>query len=234
LPNFAKDFGLQKKAFCFILFCVRKFSLWYFLLFGCLFVSVARESKAQGTLDSLTIPAISGAPVIGYYVSGGVGWSFVPTSDILVTGIEASAIQFSFWQGSNQVLATFNVSSPNTKPPNSFAPIAPLFLSAGELYFVSCQNSNFSDVVVFSVWGLQGAHGLPSFGTSSYISEFASYRVSPNRQWSPTVSPPDSNTDVLLYGPNFQFKVVPEPSAISISIVGLLFHARKLKPRRKV
>jgi hypothetical protein len=135
LPNFAKDFGLQKKAFCFILFCVRKFSLWYFLLFGCLFVSVARESKAQGTLDSLTIPAISGAPVIGYYVSGGVGWSFVPTSDILVTGIEASAIQFSFWQGSNQVLATFNVSSPNTKPPNSFAPIAPLFLSAGGTLF---------------------------------------------------------------------------------------------------
>jgi hypothetical protein len=152
LPNFAKDFGLQKKAFCFILFCVRKFSLWYFLLFGCLFVSVARESKAQGTLDSLTIPAISGAPVIGYYVSGGVGWSFVPTSDILVTGIEASATQFSFWQGSNQVLATFNVSSPNTKPPNSFAPIAPLFLSAGELYFVSCQNSNFS-VVVVSLFG---------------------------------------------------------------------------------
>jgi len=198
-------------------------------LLGCLVALIACGSKAQGTLNALTIPSIypPSAPVIGFVTSGGIGWSFVPTSDIFVTGIEASAPQLSFWQGSNQVLATFGVPVPSTPPADSFSPIAPLFLSAGQLYFVSCQTSNFSGFVGLTVWGLQGASSLPSFSTSSYISQFASYHVSASGQWSPATDLPLSNSDYLLYGPNFQFQVVPEPGITGLSILGLLFCSKR-------
>ena len=198
----------------------------YFLLVWCVVVSIVSESKAQGTLDALIIPPISGAGVVGY-VLGAVGWSFVPTQDILVTGIKASGPQFSFWQGSNQIIATFNIASPSINPLLGFTPIANVALSAGQLYFVSCQNSNSSDVVPVTVRGLEGASGLRPFSTSSYISQFASYKVSPSGEWSSTVSSPYNNTEVLFFGPNFQFQVVPEPNVITISILGFCLCVRK-------
>lgn len=153
-----------------------------------------------------------------------------------MTGIEASAPQLSFWQGSNQVLATFDVSGPSPNPTGSFTPVAPLFLSAGQLYFISCQNSNFSGQVFVTAWALPGTsspspYGPEPFSTSSYISQFASYYISPDKEWSSTRTPPSSNSDYLFYGPNFQFQVVPEPMSFELLIFGFLFCLHKLKPR---
>lgn len=196
-------------------------------------ISFSFELNAQGTVDALSFSTLTGASVIGCH-PGGVGWSFTPTADIVATGIEASAPQFSFWQGSNQIMATFGVSEWFIKPVNSFTPIAPLFLSAGQTYFVSCQNSNFFDSVTFSVWGLQGADGLRPFSTSTYISQFASYYVSATGQWSPTTTPPTLSASYLFYGPNFQFEVVPEPRELCLLIFGFAFCLLKQKNQRRV
>lgn len=187
-----------------------------------LLTCIAPVAKSQGTLDALTIPAISGAPVTGYTV-GGAGWSFVPTTDILVTGVEASAPLVIFWQNSYQNMATFSVSSPSLIPANSFDSITPLLLSAGQVYYVSCQNSSLSDAILLTGWALPGTgspppYGTPPFSISPYISQFASYFLSSAGQWT---LPPGSSSNNLYYGPNFQFQVVPEPSTGSLAFLGL-------------
>ena len=201
----------------------------YLLLFSCVAASDVREAKAQGTQDALTIPSTSGVRVDGY-APDGVGWSFIPTADMYATGVEASAPQLSFWQGSNQVLATFDVPSTSIVPSGSFTPIAPVFLASGQLYFISCQYSNYSSGFGLTFWGLQGAGGLSSFTISPYLSQFASYYVSATGQWTSTTTPSSLNGNYFLYGPNFQFQLVPEPTGFELLIVGFLFCARKPKP----
>jgi hypothetical protein len=200
----------------------------YLLLFGCVAASDVREAEAQGTQDALTFSTASGSRVDGYAPEG-VGWSFIPTADLYATGIEASAPQLSFWQGSNQVLATFDVPSPSILPSGSFTPIAPVFLASGQLYFISCQYSNYSSGFGLTLWGLQGAGGLHSFTPSPYLSQFASYYVSATGQWTSSTIPSSSNGNYFLYGPNFQFQLVPEPASFGLLLVGFLFCIRKPK-----
>src|ERR1019366_4548057 len=88
------------KQFLFLL-SVQFLILWAFLL--------PRPVVAQGTLNALDFD--SGGTVIGY-VSQGVGWSFVPTVDLLVTGISSTAPQVDFWLGTNQNIATYNSAGP--------------------------------------------------------------------------------------------------------------------------
>jgi hypothetical protein len=74
---------------------------------------------------------------------------------------------------------------------------------------------------------------LPAFDVSSPISQFASYYLLANSQWSPTVSSPSHNTDVLIYGPNFQYQVVPEPSTTALLLCGTCLSAGLLVRRIK-
>jgi hypothetical protein len=161
--------------------------------------------KAQGTSAamSFSLPGNTG------YVFGGVGWTFVPTSNLVVTGISSTAGKVSFWLGTNQVFASYDYSG--GYPSFPFQSIAPLLLFAGQSYAISAQNTNFTSEVVFMVFGppSSNVYDPPPFGISSYISQFASYSLSTNAQWgSPLVSPP-ANTNYLFFGPNFQFQVVP-------------------------
>jgi hypothetical protein len=176
---------------------------------SCIFASTGREANAQGVMDALTFYAgPKGAP-FGFVQSGGVGWSFIPTTDILVTSIEASEPQVSFWLGSNQVVATFGISNVNMFPVGSFTAITPLHLTAGNDYLVACQWSNSSDLVFFSIWNLPETGSALPFTASPYISYVGCYYVSTNGQWSSPTTPPEFNTNLLLYGPNFQFQLVP-------------------------
>jgi hypothetical protein len=141
------------------------------------------------------------------YVIGGVGWTFVPTSALLVTGIAATAPQVSLWQGTNQIIANYDCLG---AWPYNFQSITPLLLSAGQRYAISAQNSNFTSEVDFMVYGPPGGsvYDPPPFNLSPYISQFASYLLSSTGQWSP-MTPPPNNTNYLGFGPNFQFQVVP-------------------------
>ena len=104
----------------------------------------AVTSFSQGTLEAL---ATSPSRVIGFE-NGGVGWSFVPISDLLVTAIRSTAPQVNFWLGSNQVIVTYS----NTG--FDYQAVQPLPLSAGQSYFVSTQNANPNSdpTVVFNIY----------------------------------------------------------------------------------
>jgi hypothetical protein len=186
-------------------------------LAACLIGCDAPESKAQGTLDAITFGP--GSRLVGLFF-GGAGWSFVPTTDILVTGISGLGQQVSFWQSPGQGLATFTITSPSY----NFESILPLLLSAGQTYFISCQNPNFSGIVIGEGHDRLGTGGgrATTFETALFISQFESYLISTSGQWSSTGS------DYLTYGPNFQFQVVPEPTACSLL---LLFSCIRLGSR---
>lgn len=172
---------------------------------------------AQGTLEAIrfTPPGVAG------YTTNGVGWSFIPTSDLLVTAVSSTAPQISFWQGTSQAIATFAYPGPYGSipagPSTNFQAVPPLLLSAGQTYFITTQTSNFTSQVNFFFFGLNGTGGLTPFTTSSNISQFASYYVSPSGQWT-SPSTPD-NVNYLLLGPNFQFQVVPEPSCSELFLL---------------
>lgn len=184
----------------------------------------ADHLTAQGTFQAISfnLPGVAG------YTANGVGWSFVPNSDLLVTGISATAPQVSFWQGESQLLAAYIYAGPYgslvTGPSTNFQSIQPLLLSAGQKYFISAQSSNFATSTALFVYSRNGAgspppYGPPPFATSSDIIDFASYYLYPNGQWSSPVTPASDNINYALLGPNFQYQVVPEPSSFGLVVI---------------
>ena len=189
---------------------------------------------AQGSLNALTFG--SGGTVVGYAPQG-VGWSFVPTADLLVTGISSTAPQVDFWLGTSQNIASYSYSgpfggAPTFAAPTNFQAVSSLLLSAGQTYFISTQQPSFSSSVNVFVYGLNPS-GSPydpiTFSPSPDISQLASYYLSSSGQWSSTRTPSSDNVNYVLLGPNFQFQVVPEPTSFKLSIltVGIWICLRK-------
>jgi hypothetical protein len=184
------------------------------------FVSSAR-SDAQGTSQALNAP--SSSSVVGY-ANTGVGWSFIPNADLLVTGIFSTAPNVNFWQGQSQVIASYNYTGSGLSSGGSGAPfqsIPALHLSAGQLYYMSTQGTAADPSVTLSVYGLNGYGGYTPFTTSSYLTQFASWYHSTAGQWSSTTTPATNNANFLFLGPNFQFQVVPEPSSFALCLLAL-------------
>ena len=186
-----------------------------------------RPLVAQGTLNALSFS--SGGAIIGFS-PGGVGWSFVPTSDLLVTRISSTAPQVDFWLGTNQNIGTYNYAGPYQSgqgvafagAPTNFQTIIPLLLSAGQTFFISTQQSNFTSSVNLFLYSLNGTNGLLPFNSSPYISQFASHYLSTGGQWSSTTDPESENVNYAFLGPNFQFQVVPEPTSCELSLLTLV------------
>jgi hypothetical protein len=196
----------------------------------------SRSGGSRGLYDQGTLQAISYTPPgIGSFTTNGVGWSFVPTSDLLVTGINATGPQVSFWQGTSQLLATYAYTGPYgsipTGPSTSFQAIPPLFLSAGQTYYISAQSSSFAAQVGFFYFGRNGVGGLTPFVPSSDITAFASYYLSPTGEWSSPFTPLSDNIDYALLGPNFQYQVVPEPSSFGLILIGVGIYGSRWRLR---
>ena len=177
------------------------------------------HSRAQSTFDVQTFAR----PGIFCYSFEGLAWSFVPVSNLLVTAVYASAPQISFWKGTNQVMAT-DYTGPYYGgifggPATNFQAIPSLRLRAGQAYSVSVQNAKLTGIVYGFAFGVDGHD---PFTNSVYLSQFASFLVSSNGQWTSPTTPPSANVNVLLIGPNFQFQPLPTvPLSIrDINMVG--------------
>ena len=172
-------------------------------------------SFSQGTFEALTTPPYGNPPMPPLFgIAGGVGWSFVPTSDLLVTAVSSTAPQVSFWLGSNHVIATYSHVA------LAYQAVEPLLLSAGQTFFISTQNSTnlINSHILYDIYALQETGMFQAFTISSYISQFASYQLTPTGQWTPFTASPPENV-FLPRGPNFQFQVVPEPSCFALLLV---------------
>lgn len=177
------------------------------------------SAHGQAVLDALEVDRTRSGII--WYAHSGVGWSFVPTTDLEVTAVYSGSPQISFWQGTNHVLATYDYAGPYSDPraqgpSTNFQSIVPLHLSIGQTYFVSSQSSNFSSANVFYIYSRAEGRPEPRFTTSPYFEGVGSYLLSSDGQWSSTVQPGYDNSDYLFLGPNFQFRVVPEPSCAAL------------------
>jgi len=136
----------------------------------------ACKVEAQGTLEAL-VPATLIGPVYSQYpvgyVNDGIGWIFTPTQDLIVTAISSTAPQVSIWQGTSQVLGSYQYLGSDF----SFQSISPLLLTAGQSYAISTENSNPSGVG-FSVGSPSGASGVGIISISSYLTGYASFEIS--------------------------------------------------------
>lgn len=189
--------------------------------------AISCPAFGQGTLDAVSY---SSNRTAAYTPSGGVGWSFVPNADLLVTAISSTAPQVNFWLGSNNVIASYAYAGPRDVLVTNFQNVAPLVLSAGQKYFVSTQYSNFSAPVIFFVFGVPGnPDGAPPFSVSPHISGFASYYLSPSGQWSSTTTPASANVNYVFLGPNFQYEVVPEPAVYELWLSSGMLLACRIK-----
>ena len=171
---------------------------------------------AQGVFRALEPTPINGPFIAGYVNSNAVAWSFAPTTDLLVTGISSTAPEVSFWQGTNQIFATYNYAGPYgsllSGPPTNYQAISPFVLSAGQTYSISTQDSSPSSTVNFFIFGPI----TTPFATSVYIREFSSYYISPSGKWDIPFNLGFDNVHNALIGPNFQFQVIPESPSLSL------------------
>ncbi|MCX6895475.1 MAG: hypothetical protein NTZ16_08280 [Verrucomicrobia bacterium] len=205
----------------------RHTSVW---LFSSLLASAVIDGKAQGTFDALIpITPITGGVLSAYplgYVNNGIGWTFTPNQDLVVTAISSSASQVIFWQGTNQVLASYAYPSAH----DTLQPVSALFLSANQNYAVSTRNTDGLSSTVFHFGSPNGTDNLPLISVSPYLTGFGSFQVSVDGQW--TAYPAD-NANYIFIGPNFQFQVVPEPRSMTLLIFGLGFMSYAIKRKRR-
>ena len=176
--------------------------------------------RTQGTLDAVTIG--SGFQPAGY-VNGGVGWTFVPTVDIGVTAVghsEAGPYETRFWAGTNVPIASYT--TVNDSPYDfQFHSISPLYLSAGQTYSITLQQTNLASSLVPLHFYLSSGGETAPFSLSSYLTEFASYEITQDGAWH--LQPKALNgADFLLLGPNFRFEVVPEPEVFELLFLGII------------
>jgi hypothetical protein len=179
------------------------------------------ELAAQGVYQAQTL----GGDVPGNSTTNAIGWSFVPAANIAVTAISSSATQVSFWSSTSQTIATYDFTGPYgdaTGPASAFQSIAPLYLLAGQTYYVSTENSDLSPFLDYTYGPPSGVpNGPVSFSTSAYLSQYDSYIIDSSGQWAPSTTPPD-NADYLLLGPNFEFQLTPEPTTFELLALGLV------------
>jgi hypothetical protein len=177
-------------------------------------------SPAQDIIEAVSPQTPNVLPLEGY-ANSGVGWSFVPNTDLVVAAIATLAPEHftpatvNFWQGTNQIIATFTYTATTLGGvPTNYQLISPLVLSAGQTYSVSAWSAGPDfPTTLFTFWGRNEIADLPPFNTSPHINYLAGYYVSTNNLWSPLTTPPSLTMDVLALGPNFRFFFRPSIQA---------------------
>jgi hypothetical protein len=181
---------------------------------------------AKADIDALTQ---SGTGFVGFY-DGAVGFLFTPSVNLSVTSVQYldfgspgnSDPVISFWSGSNSVLASFTL-APGSGSGMMVSSNVSFSLTAGLPYSITLQDGALSsgNLVLFS----GSTNG--QFQVASQLAGYDSVFVNSNGVFA------SFGSGNAIFGPNFTFVVVPEPSSISLVVVGLLgwlgiiIHCRK-------
>ncbi len=191
------------------------------LLSGLMLAAFCRIAAAQTTLDVFAFGL--GIDAVGTS-SSGTGWTFVPETDLQVRTISPGptallnvAYQFSFWDATNQIIASYSVQSRLPRDINNLShqTIPPLVLKAGQTYGVLLRDINGAAQNV-EIFGRNQIDQNRTFISSSYISQFRNFRVTADGNWAPWPTM-ESNGDILVLGPSFQFDVLPPKINISLT-----------------
>lgn len=174
--------------------------------------------------------------IVGY-ASGGAGFAFTPLTDIVVTSLGFNGMDLpsedysvSVWNSSGITLSTARISASDPLfNQTHYLGITGLPLAAGNTYYLQAVG------VASGLWLGEAiiASGPDANGTFSVAPEisYLGYAAGTNGFGA---FPAEVHGDPLAYliGPNFQFEVVPEPSVLCLSGLGLAAIAARHRRRR--
>jgi hypothetical protein len=173
---------------------------------------------------------------IGYLNGGGVGWSFIPRTNLTVTEVAYLAGQelpdavICIWAGTNGPIATFTnltVPQPTSRQLEVlFAPVPPLPLAAGEEYRITFHKGSWPDQYTTSI--------VQPFKLEDCAPELRCFLPAPEIQFLTNYSfagyvftpQPDSalSASSVYVGPTFRFELAtPEKSPLQVLHDGAVF-----------
>ncbi len=190
----------------------------------------AGVSSSALAVDALSFPLGPATDVSGYE-NGGCGWSFVPTTNIIVTGVgyldlEESGgnpnVVVTIWSGTNTVLASFTGITNPAAPPESIisTTIAPLSLTGGKLYSITVYTAPLvTSVTDFAVHDNSNSVGYNPFILAPELSQYEGLVLSQSGRFSPLSSDPTQNQELLYLGPTFTYSVFAPEAVLKIAAV---------------
>jgi len=182
---------------------------------------------AHADTDALLFPASSNLPVIGYF-NGGVGWSFVPRTNLLVTWVghdDTDGIgdwgpdaKVTFWISTNTPSASYSSASltapvqidkTNLAYGVVYGKVAPLLLTASTQYWVTLDFGSNTVQALEGYFASTSQSDLPGrpFQAASELTYLGLDQYDLNRGFLVPFSP---STTGLLLGPTFRFLVAAE------------------------
>ncbi len=211
---------------------------------GRLLLAIAAASISVGTsvsalaVDALTFPLGAGSDISGS-ASGGYGWSFVPTTNLVVTSVgyfnlTGAAggdpnIVVTIWAGTNTVIASY---TGITNPPGNTdsiisTTIAPLSLTHGQLYTITAHTTPLaSSLTAFAFLDSTGTITSYTFVVAPELGQYQCQQLSPGGTLSPAFSDPAQNSESLYFGPIFTYEIsTPRPI---LKIAGAANHTVQL------
>jgi hypothetical protein len=179
--------------------------------------ALALTQAPAAATDALILPT---GPVTDVAVmeSGGAGWSFVPTTNLLLTAVgylnttgvggDPNAV-VSIWAGTNALLASY------TGITNAFTPageiisagVAPLALTAGQTYTIAVYTAPLA-TVLWSGYLHDNTGWIVNapFAVAAQLSQYQAWLLNTDGTFTPFEDSP-LNQQILWLGPTFTYRI---------------------------
>jgi hypothetical protein len=182
-------------------------------------------------VDALTFPIGPGSDVTAE-VHGGAGWSFVPTTNLVVTSVgyltDANGggnpnVVVTIWSGTNRVLASYTGITDPSAPPNTIvsATIPSLALAAGQPYAITVYTAPLSNSIsALAVHDNSGVEGNNPFRVAPELAQYQGLLLSQTNTFAPLSTSPTQNSQLLYLGPTFTYQVGTLAPRLTIALAG--------------
>jgi hypothetical protein len=192
--------------------------------------AIAGFSSSMRAIDALTFPQGPGSDVSGFE-NGGFGWSFVPTTNIVVTSVgyldlEESGgnpnVVVTIWIGTNTVLASYTgITNPGAQPDSIISTsIAPLTLIRGQLYTITAYTAPLSSSVTEFAVHDNSIDGESPFVVAPQLSQYEGLQLNQNGTFVPLSADPTENQELLYLGPTFTCDIFIPQAVLQIASAG--------------
>jgi hypothetical protein len=194
-----------------------------------IFCALASAMALTASAQDEAMPNFAIMPTPGYTpvysnISGPVGWTFQPTTEISVTALGAFAnlplgLEIGLWNSSGALLASDTITSASTAVDLSlYQSITPVTLMADQTYYIAAYNPGGAFQTVVLGEGLNPPDGTALM--SPYIQLGNAADANNGVFQFPNVV--DGPTDTAIIGANFEFQPVPEPTTLALGGIGAL------------
>ncbi len=185
---------------------------------------LAGNSYRAPAADALTFPLGPGSDISFFTVGGGHGWSFVPTTNMVMTSVGYFNLKalggdpnivVTLWAGTNTVIASYTgITNPAADVGTIISTaISPVSLTHGQTYSITVHTTPIATAATdFSLLDSSGAVTMYTWILAPQLSQYQSLALSPGGTLSYSFADPTQNQQLLLLGPTFSYDFsLPRP-----------------------